>query len=43
MTGVVRKVTAFRPLPASFVDAAGMLPTAIWSAGTLAVRSKVAL
>ena len=43
MTGVVWKVTAFRPLPTSFDPVAGILLTAISFAGTRAVRSNVAL
>ena len=43
MVGVVWKRTSFRPPPMSRLDAAGMLLTAICSAGTRAVRSNVAL
>ena len=43
MVGVVWKRTSLRPPAIVLVDAAGMLLTAIWSAGTRAVRSKVAL
>ena len=43
MVGVVWKRTSLRPPAIAVLEAAGMLPTAIWSAGTRAVRSNVAL
>ena len=43
ITGVVANVTRLRPSPSGSSRAIGMLPTAIWSAGTTAERSNVAL
>ncbi len=43
MVGVVWKRTSLRPPAIALLDAAGMLPTAIWFAGTRTVRSKLAL